>query len=162
MMSINNQTQEINIAEPMKNVQLLSQKLRLISYFYNRNLARELAQIKVNHHFEMLLILAQQDQPVTQSQLADLLHIDKSRIANIVFALEEKKMVIVKTGKDDRRRHYVSLSPDALQFIPYIEKKVQEVNEQANNGISEQKLNIFLEVSEIIMQNLLKSKPGTV
>ena len=144
----------------MKNTELLSQNLRLINYFYTRNLSRELSAIKVNHHFEVLLTLAKQQKPITQNQLAELLHIDKSRVAHIIFSMEENEVVMVRTNPADRRQHLISLSPAALKSIPYIEKKVKEVNEMANTGISEEKLSVFVEVAEAMMQNLTRKNPG--
>lgn len=146
----------------MKNTELLSQNLRLINYFYTRNLSRELSSLKVNHHFEVLLTLAKQKKPITQNQLAELLHIDKSRVAHIIFSMEESEIIMVKTNPTDRRQHLISLSPNALNTIPYIEKKVREVNEMANSGISEEKLMVFIEVAEAMMQNLTKKKQGKI
>ena len=144
----------------MKNTELLSQNLRLINYFYTRNLSRELSAIKVNHHFEVLLTLAKQKKPITQNQLAELLHIDKSRVALIIFSMEENEVVMVRTNPADRRQHLISLSPAALKSIPYIEKKVKEVNEMANTGISQEKLSVFIEVAEAMMQNLTRKSQG--
>lgn len=141
----------------MKHTQLISENLRLINYLYNKNLAKELSSIKINHHFEVLLILARQKGPITQNKLAELLHVDKSRVVSIVFSLEQRKMLIVKTNPADRRQHYISLSPHALVSIPFIETKIKEVNALANTGISEEKLDTFFEVAEAIMQNLTKS-----
>jgi DNA-binding MarR family transcriptional regulator len=142
----------------MKNTELLSQNLRLINYFYTRNLSRELSPLKMNHHFEVLLTLAKQKMPITQNQLAELLHIDKSRVAHIIFSMEENDVVMVRTNPADRRQHLISLSPNAQKSIPYIEKKVKEVNEMANTGISEEKLSVFVEVAEAMMQNLTRKK----
>lgn len=140
----------------MKNTELLSQNLRLINYFYTRNLARELSSVRLNHHFEVLLTLAKQQAPITQNQLAELLHIDKSRVAHIIFSMEESEIVIVKTNPADKRQHLISLSPHALKSVPYVEMKVREVNEMAKTGISEEKLMVFIEVAETMMQNLTK------
>lgn len=144
----------------MKNTELLSQNLRLINHLYTRSLTRELSSIDANHHFEVLLMLAKQQKPITQNQLAELLHIDKSRVAHIIFSMEESKIVLVKTNPADRRQHLISLSPNALKSIPDIEQKVMEINELANTGISEEKLIVFTEVAEAMMQNLTKNKTG--
>ncbi|XHR96185.1 MarR family winged helix-turn-helix transcriptional regulator [Mucilaginibacter sp. UC70_90] len=100
----------------MENIHLLSQNLRLINYFYTRSLAKELSAMKVGYHFEVLLILARQEQPLTQNQLAELLHIDKSRVANIVSSLQEKKLVTVKTNPADRRQHHIFIIPGFISI----------------------------------------------
>jgi hypothetical protein len=61
----------------MKRSQPISRNLRQIDYLYTKRLTSELSAIRVNNHFEVLLILAKQEQPLTQNQLAMLLQIDK-------------------------------------------------------------------------------------
>ena len=143
----------------MMNTELLSQNLRLINYLYTRNLVRELSSIRPNQHFEVLLILAKQQKPINQNQLAELLHIDKSRVAHIVSSMGESKIVEVKNNPADRRQHLISLSANALKSIPYIEQKVMKINELVNAGISQEKMLVFTEVAEAMMQNLINRKP---
>jgi DNA-binding MarR family transcriptional regulator len=145
----------------MKSFQLILRNLRQIDTLYNRKISKDLSEISTGHHFEVLLILSRQPNPITQNQLAELLQIDKSRMANIVFYLEQNELVTVKVNPADRRQHYVSLSANALNAIPYIENKVQQVNDVVQTGISEEKLKIFLDVSETIRQNLIKKVSNT-
>jgi DNA-binding MarR family transcriptional regulator len=119
-------------------------------------LSKELSAFKLDHHFEVLMVLATQENPVTQNKLAELLHIDKSRTAVILFDLEKRGLVQIKVNPNDRRQHYVSLSPTALTSLPHIEVTVKKINQLAEAGIEQQKLNIFFEVSEMIQQNLIK------
>jgi DNA-binding MarR family transcriptional regulator len=140
----------------MKSVQLISHGLRRINYLYNKKLSKELSAFELDHHFEVLLVLATQEKPVTQNKLAELLQIDKSRTAVIVFDLEKRGLVQIKINPDDRRQHYVSLSSSALTSIPHIEVSIEKINQLAEAGIEQQKLSTFFEVSEMIQQNLRK------
>ncbi|EHQ29135.1 MarR family winged helix-turn-helix transcriptional regulator [Mucilaginibacter paludis] len=140
----------------MERPQLIARNLRQIDYLYTKKLSKELSAIHVNNHFEVLLVLAKQVHPLTQNQLAQLLHLDKSRMANIVFQLEEHQLVSVEVNPADRRQHYVTLSPYALSAMPDIETKVQQINDMAEAGISQEKLDVFFEVVETIRQNLVK------
>ena len=123
---------------------------------YNKKLSKELSAFELDHHFEVLLVLATQEKPVTQNKLAELLQIDKSRTAVIVFDLEKRGLVQIKINPDDRRQHYVSLSSTALTSIPNIELSIEKINQLAEAGIEQQKLSTFFEVSEMIQQNLKK------
>ncbi|WP_183559674.1 MarR family winged helix-turn-helix transcriptional regulator [Mucilaginibacter sp. SP1R1] len=140
----------------MKSVQLISYKLKKINYLYNKILSKELSASKLEHHFEVLLVLATQESPVTQNRLAELLQIDKSRTAIIVFDLEKRGLIQININPNDRRQHYVSLSSSALTYIPHIEVTIEKINQLAEAGIERQKLTTFFEVSEMIQQNLLK------
>jgi DNA-binding MarR family transcriptional regulator len=141
----------------MEHVQLLSRNLRKVKQLYNKLLLRELAAHDLDQHYEALLILAEQDKPITQNMLAELLQMDKSRIVSIVYALGKKKLIISKTNPADRREHYISLSAKARAAIPVIESVIRKVNELANAGLTDEKLSTFFEVSAMMHQNLLQN-----
>ena len=140
----------------MKSVQLISQRLKKINHLYTKMISRELSPFELDHHFEVLLALAAQEKPVTQNKLAELLQIDKSRTAVIVFELEKRGLVQININPGDRRQHYVSLSASAVNSLPHIEISIEKVNQLAGAGIERQKLLTFFEVSEMIQQNLVK------
>ena len=140
----------------MKSVQLISQRLKRINHLYTKLISKELSAFELGHHFEVLLLLATQEKPVTQNKLAELLQVDKSRMAVIVFELEKRGMMEISVNPNDRREHYVSLSPSAVTSIPHIELSVEKINQLAEAGIEQQKLMTFFEVSEMIQQNLVK------
>ena len=141
----------------MEKVQLLSRNLRRVKQLYNKLLLRELAAHDLDQHYEALLVLAEQDKPITQNMLAELLQMDKSRIVSIVYALGKKKLIISKTNPADRRQHYISLSAKAKEAIPVIEGIIKRVNDLANAGLSDEKLSTFFEVSAMMHQNLLRN-----
>jgi DNA-binding MarR family transcriptional regulator len=138
----------------MERVQVLSRNLRQINNLYTKILSKELSPLHLDHHFEVLLMLAVQEQPITQNKLAALMQIDKSRMANIIYDLEQKDLVYVQRNPEDRRQHYVYLSTNAKTSIPFIEQVVNKINEFAKAGITQEKLLAFFEVSEQIQQNL--------
>lgn len=140
----------------MKHVQLISRSLRQINNLYKKMLTKELSAFQLDHHFEALLMLAIQDRPVTQNQLAELLQVDKSRVVSIIAYLEQRNLITIEKNPADRREHYIHLSPDAVSSIPHIERSVEKINELAEFGIEHEKLATFFEVSELIQQNLLK------
>jgi DNA-binding MarR family transcriptional regulator len=138
----------------MERVQLLSRNLRGIKQLYNKTLRRELSSHGLDMHFEALLVLSEQEKPVTQNMLAELLQMDKSRIVSIVYDLKKKNLITIKTNPADRRQHYISLSSKAREAIPVIEETVKKVNELVNAGISDEKLLAFFEVSGMMKKNL--------
>jgi DNA-binding MarR family transcriptional regulator len=140
----------------MKHVQLISRSLRQINNLYKKMLTKELSAFQLDHHFEALLMLAIQDRPVTQNQLAELLQVDKSRVVSIIAYLEQRNLITIEKNPADRREHYIHLSSDAVSSIPNIERSVEKINELAEFGIEHEKLATFFEVSEMIQQNLLK------
>lgn len=140
----------------MKNVQLISKRLKKINYLYTKMILNELSPFELDHHFEALLTLAVEEKQITQNRLSELLQIDKSRTAVIVFDLEKRGLIQISINPHDRRQHYLSLSPLALSSIPHIELSIEKINELAEAGIEQQKLMTFFEVSEMIQHNLVK------
>ena len=141
----------------MGHPQFISRTLKKINHLYTKILTKELAPYHMDHHFEALHLLAIQNQPITQSNLAELMQIDKSRIATIIFDLEKRGLVQIKINPDDRRQHYIHLSILATTAIPYLEQTVEKINHLAEAGIPEEKLLVFFEVSELMRQNLVNS-----
>jgi DNA-binding MarR family transcriptional regulator len=137
---------------------LISRNLKKINHLYTKILSKELALYEMDQHFEALYLLGMQNQPITQNSLAELMQIDKSRMAVIIFVLEKKGLIQVKINPDDRRQHYVNLSSSAKTSIPALEKTIEKINQQAKAGIPEEKLLAFFEVSEMMRQNLLRSE----
>jgi DNA-binding MarR family transcriptional regulator len=140
----------------MKSVQLISQRLKKINHLYTKMISNELSPFELDHHFEVLLVLATQEKQVTQNRLSELLQIDKSRTTVIVLELEKRGLVQININPDDRREHYVMLSPSAVSSMQHIELSVEKINQLAEAGIERQKLTTFFEVSEMIQQNLLR------
>lgn len=134
--------------------QLISRNLKKINNLYTKILSKELAPHKLDHHFEALYLLAITDQHVSQNYLAEMMQIDKSRMAIIIFDLEQRGLIQIKINPDDRRQHYVYLSSLAIMAIPEIEKTVKKINDVVEAGIPEEKLHAFFEVSEMMRQNL--------
>jgi len=146
----------------MERVQLLSLNLRGIKQLYNKTLRRELAAHGLDLHFEALLVLSEQEKPVTQNMLAELLQMDKSRIVSIVYDLKKKHLITSKTNPSDRREHYISLSGKAKEAIPIIEGAIKKVNGMVNAGINNEKLQAFFEVSCMMRKNLTGNPDGDI
>jgi DNA-binding MarR family transcriptional regulator len=141
----------------MKRVQLIARNLKKISHLYTKVLLKELSENKLDQYFEVILLLNTQKEPITQNKLAELMQVDKSRMANIIFYLEKRNLIYIERNPADRRQHYVYLSSTAKKSIPAIEKTVKKINEIAEEGITSEKLTVFFEVSEMIQQNLQKN-----
>ncbi|WP_214070954.1 MarR family transcriptional regulator [Mucilaginibacter sp. dw_454] len=144
----------------MKHVQLISQKLNQINNLYKKILVKELSAMDLDQHFEVLLILATHDEPLTQNKLASLLQKDKSRIVNIIVYLEQRNMVYTVRNPADRREHYVYLSSSARDSVQHITHTIEKINHLAEAGIDYEKLSAFFEVSELMQENLQKVNAG--
>ncbi|MFC5283796.1 MarR family winged helix-turn-helix transcriptional regulator [Pedobacter alpinus] len=104
------------------------------------------------YHYVLVLIL-ENNQTLTQKDLANYLLVDKSFMVNMIDYLTKNGFVFRETDKEDRRKHLIKLTQKAFDYIPEINKAIKEINDLALNGISETQRIIFTEVLEKIEQN---------
>ncbi|MCR8558311.1 MarR family transcriptional regulator [Mucilaginibacter sp. BJC16-A38] len=137
--------------QPLKKI---SKSLKHASLLYNKLLYQQLAGMGLDNYAEILLIISDSEQPLSQNQLAELFQIDKSRMVNILFKLSQNDFITIKQDPDDRRRHNIYLTPKARKIIPEIENILNNTTTMASNGIPSEKLDCCIDVLEIMRKNL--------
>ena len=126
-----------------------------IARLYTSGIAKELAKLKIDRYFDILLTLSAQSSPVTQKTLAGLLHIDKSRMVSILDYLGDKGYVFYEVNPADRREHLVSLSAEGKKIIPQIKKAIAKNSHLLTNGIAESAFDDCMKTLAAIEHNLL-------
>ena len=122
---------------------------------YSKLLTKQFSEVDLDNYVEILLIISDQEHPLTQTQLAGLFQIDKSRMVSILFSLSQKEFIQVVRNPADRREHFVYLSAKAEEMIPTIKDILYQTTILARNGITQEKLNCCFDVLETMQKNLL-------
>ncbi|ASU34890.1 MarR family winged helix-turn-helix transcriptional regulator [Mucilaginibacter xinganensis] len=133
----------------------ISSQLKRIARLYTRRLSVDLTNLKINGYYEVLLTLYDQKEFLTQKKLSMLLHIDKSRMVNIIYYLTQKGYTYVEQNKLDRREHFVFLSNKGEDIIPLIKSAVLKNNLLLRAGITENEFDSFMTVLSMVENNLL-------
>lgn len=139
----------------MEDIESFSTKLRRIARLYTISLSNLLNNFDINKYFDVLLILARQNQPVTQKQLAASMHIDKSRIVAMLRYLQQKQYVDIEKNPMDRRQHFVKLSAKGAKSIPLINEALIENDRIISSNIKENEFESCLFTLSIIEKSLI-------
>jgi len=101
----------------------------------------------------ILLHLFTQGQEMGQEQLAEQLDISKPAVSRALDSLEKKGFVIRQQDHKDRRIHRVKMTDHARQLGPVIEQTYNQLYTLAMTGISQEELDIFMNLFGRISQN---------
>lgn len=132
----------------------LSRKLRRIANLYTAALANSLADFNINRYFDILIIIAEHHERPTQKKLAEIMHVDKSRMAAILSYLSQKGHVHIEKNPNDRREHFISLTDMGKASIPLIRSAIMETDSLIKTGLNESDFNTCLVTLSTIEQNL--------
>ena len=148
--------------EPLANPLLSASKK------YLNALSKMVVQLSIDRYHYVLVLIDFHDENLSQKALAEILHIDKSYMVNILDYLEEKGYVLREKNPYDRREQLIRLTAKAQKDIPIIKEAIEELNNRSLQNISESKKQVFNEVLGIIQDNLIKietkkiKKPHTI
>lgn len=109
--------------------------------------------IPIERYHYVLVIIFENNQTLTQKDLANYLLVDKSFMVNMIDYLTTSGFVFRETSKEDRRKHFIKLTQKAFDYLPEIELAIKTTNDLAFQGISESERIIFSEIMERVEQN---------
>ncbi len=110
--------------------------------------------IPLERYHSVLLHIYQNQQKLTQQDLADYLLVDKSFVVSMVDYLSKSGFVYRETSIEDRRKHYIKLTEKAESFIPDINSAVKTANDLAFKGIEAADRTKFIELTKKLELNL--------
>lgn len=132
----------------------LAHPLSLVSKRYLAELSKSLSNLLIDRHHNVLVLIEKHQEKLSQKELAEFLHIDKSYMVTILNYLEERGYVTRNKNLSDRREQVIKLTPLAKKDIPIIKDAIEKVNNQSLKNVSQSKKEIFNEVLNSIQGNL--------
>jgi DNA-binding MarR family transcriptional regulator len=136
---------------------LFSKRLRRFSRLYTRVIVRELPELPNECFIEVLQILSDTANAITQKELADILQVDKSRIATMVDDLISLGYIFTEKNPVDRRAHFVFLTEKGSAFIPVVKTVISKVNSMLCHELNPELLDTFNSTLSKMEQNLNQS-----
>jgi MarR family transcriptional regulator for hemolysin len=133
---------------------LLSKKLLHIGKLYNKLIVKELPEIQSDYDIVILSVLFSNRDKVTQQDIAQILNVDKSHIAALIYSLVQREYLCLERNPLDRREHHVSLSEKGRLLIPQIQQAIDKVNDQLNLKLDRSSLLSFYAVLMQMETNL--------
>jgi len=95
---------------------------------------------------------------LTQTQLAELLNIERAPLGTLIDKLEGAKLVERQADASDRRLKRVFITPAGLSMLPTIIETAAEITQQITQGLSETQLAALIDGLQIVKQNLQRLK----
>jgi DNA-binding MarR family transcriptional regulator len=134
---------------------LLSKSLRRLSKLYSRAIVKVLPDLQLEHYAEIILILASTDRTLTQKELAELIQVDKSRVAVLIEGMTRNGFVYTEQNSADRRAHFVYLTDKGKDSVPKIQEAIEQVNSMINQRMDKTQLDHFYATLFQMQSNLV-------
>lgn len=135
---------------------LLSKSLRRLSRLYSRAIVKVLPDLQLEHYAEIILLLAATDHTPTHKELAELLQVDKSRIAVVIDGMTRDGFVYTERNIADRRAHLVCLTCKGKDSVPKIKEAMEQVNKLINRQLGKTQLDDFYATLSKMQSNLFE------
>lgn len=121
---------------------------------YFSEFAQQSKGISLERYHYTLLLINENNEMLTQKDLADLLQVDKSFMVNMINYLEKNGFVNRITNMSDRRQYLIKLTDKAKGILLSINNVFTVINKEALKGLSQNKIDCFYEVLNTLQKNL--------
>ena len=140
----------------------LAQALTMVTKKYLGELSKSLLRLSIDRYHYVLVLIDSHNELLSQKALAELLHIDKSYMVNMLDYLGDNGYIIREKNPSDRREQLVRLTSKARADLPLIKQAIKELNKRSLTNIGAAEIQIFKEVLHTIQDNLLDIVPGKI
>ncbi|WP_122090290.1 MarR family winged helix-turn-helix transcriptional regulator [Halalkalicoccus subterraneus] len=115
---------------------------------------RRFAEYGLGHGEYRVLFALYEEEGLTQTDIVEDHHLDKSVVARVTSRLEEKDYVERRPDPEDRRRKRLFLTPSAEEIRPAVESIKEEVNAEVTRGLDEREVESLVAGLRTVAGNL--------
>jgi DNA-binding MarR family transcriptional regulator len=133
----------------------LGKDFTYMSKLYYGAVSKKLNGLEIERYYYTLILIKQADRKITQKELSERICSDKVFTVKILDYLSEKGMIRREVNNQDRREHFLSLTPKGEKLIPLIVKAFDEVNEAVLKGLKKEEKEIYFKVIAQMKINLM-------
>lgn len=106
----------------------------------------------------ILYLLKHQGEDVCQKDLEKETHLKKASITNCIDTLVERGYVYRETAECDRRMNYIRLADKTKAYADELARSSEDLDRKIAENISEEDLEAFFKVSDIILNNIREAE----
>ena len=125
---------------------------------YHSSFSKEVPELAIDRYQNVLVLIDDHREKLSQKALAELLQVDKSYMVTILNYLEEKGYVRREKNPDDRREQFIKLTPLARKDTPLIREAIFKLNLKSLKSLTEKEIQTFNTVLRTIQNNLSEGK----
>lgn len=112
--------------------------LRCAQVAYFQHFSKTVAELDVTPPQFGALILIEANPGISQSAIASTLRFDRSTLVQIIDKLEDRKLVVRETAIHDRRSHALKLTPQGVETLIELKKRVASHEDHMARNLNEQ------------------------
>lgn len=134
-------------------------EIRRLNYVVSRGLEKKVKKVGIDeitlmHGWIMRYLYDNRERDVFQKDIEKQFSIGRSTVTNIIQLMEKKGYIRREFVEHDARLKKVLLTPKGIESHETIEKLISILNAKMLEGITEEELQIFLNVAERICENV--------
>lgn len=133
---------------------ILGYLLNTSARFIKRRMDKSLDSFNLTTPQWAILKLLYNKNELTQAQIAYELKADRATTGTIILNLYEKEYIHKVIDKNDRRSYIISLTQKAKDIIKQIELIVNNITNEALEGVSEEEVKVLYDTLKQIINNL--------
>lgn len=115
---------------------------------------RRLAEYGLGHGEYRVLFALYEEEGLTQTDIVERHHLDKSVVARVTSRLEGKGYVERRPDPEDGRRKRLFLTPAAEELRPAVREIKEEVNAELTRGLDEKEVESLVDGLRTVAGNL--------
>ncbi|WP_205748055.1 MULTISPECIES: MarR family winged helix-turn-helix transcriptional regulator [Desulfuromonadales] len=100
------------------------------------------------------IIVLLNSEPMTQGQLGERLHLEKSSVSRLTNGLERRGWIERTTGPKDNRQRIVTPTPKALETAERCATIARAILEEAQHGMAEDEMLVLRSLLSRTIKNL--------
>jgi len=123
-----------------------------------RALANEGIDINTSYMPFFGCLMLHQGGPLNQSELTEVMGMDRHRVSRMVKELQDKKWIHTSPNPENRRENIVALTEEGQALLPTIVRCGKRVREAATEGLTRVELDLLKNALNKINNNLNNSE----
>jgi MarR family transcriptional regulator, lower aerobic nicotinate degradation pathway regulator len=105
------------------------------------------------YHYSVLALL-EEGARSTQAEIADALELDRGTLVKLLDGLEERELIARQRDPNDRRRHFVSLTPAGREQLGAFREIVARLDEEFLAPLDDEARTVLLELLSALARHL--------
>lgn len=111
-------------------------------------------QINFTQGHILIYLFMNEDKNVCQKDLENETKLKKASITGTLDSLEDKGLIERVVSLQDKRKNYIVLTDKAKQMMDILEAQLNDINEIAFRGVSDEEMEYFFSIIDKISNNL--------